>query len=162
MDRYIPFVLIPFIGWGVRHYLIKRGAYSTLKKQTLGIGISAFFLTEMGRSFYRPYIYANDIDDWVIADTLGNSLGTMTAIFMIITLSGRGTHWDWRLVGMVILGLLGFEMLNLTGNHELDTNDLIATIFFGALSAIIYARILKKSGGNKSTPCHDGTSRVAK
>jgi len=154
VDRYIPFILIPFIGWGVRHYLIARDDYSPLKKVTLGIGISAYFLTEMGRSFYRPYIYAHDINDWVVADTLGNSLGTVTAIFMIITMSGRGTHWDWRLVGMVVLGLLGYELTNLTGHHGFDTNDFIATLVFAAISAIVYLRILNKLGTNKNEIIH--------
>lgn len=146
MANYIPFVLIPFIAWGVRRHLIAKGDYSSLKKTTFGIGISAYFLTEMARSFYRPYIYANDINDWVIADTIGNSLGTITAIFMILTMSGRGTKWDWRLVCMVILGLIGYEMLNLPDNHPFDINDVIATIIFGGISAIVYARILTRHG----------------
>lgn len=146
MDNYIPFVLIPFIGWGVRHYLIKHNDFSTLKKITLGIGISAYFVTEMARSFYRPYIYANDIEDWVIADTIGNSLGTVTAIFMILTMSGRGTSWDWRLVAMVIAGLIGYEMLNIVEDHPFDVNDVLATILFGGISILIYTRILAKHG----------------
>jgi len=79
MHNYIPFILIPFIGWGVRRHLLKKNDYSSLKKLAFWIGISAYFLTEMGRSFYRSYIYANKIDHWVVADTIGNSLGTVTA-----------------------------------------------------------------------------------
>ncbi len=90
--------------------------------------VSAFFLTEMGRSFYRPYIYAHEIDDWFIADTIGNSFGTVTAVFVILTMSGKGTSWDWRLVGMVLAGLLFYETLNLAGNHAFDVNDVIARI----------------------------------
>lgn len=160
MDRYIPFILIPFIGWGVRHYLLKRDDYSTLKKVTLGIGISAYFLTEMGRSFYRPYIYAHDIDDWVVADTLGNSLGTVTAIFMIITMAGRGTHWDWRLVGMVVFGLLGYELLNLTGHHGFDTNDFVATLIFGTISAIVYMLVLRRFGYDIIGPGQSDDSHI--
>jgi len=134
------------MAWGVRHYLIARGDYTTLKKITLAIGVSAFFLTEMARSFYRPYIYANDIDDWVVADTVGNSLGTVAAVFMILTMSGRGTSWDWRLVGMVIAGLIGYEMLNLIGDHPFDVNDVVATLLFGCISIVAYARILTQFG----------------
>ncbi len=147
MQNYVPFVLIPFIAWGVRRFLIKRGDYSRLKKITLTVGTSAWFLTEMGRSFYRPYVYANDLNDWVIADTIGNSLGTVTAIFMILTMSGRGTSWDWRLVGMVLIGLVGYEMLNLAGDHPFDVNDVMATLVFGGLSALTYARVLASCGG---------------
>ena len=75
---------------------------------------------------------------------IGNSLGTITAVFMILTMSGRGTSWDWRLVGMVVLGLLGYEMLNLINEHQVDINDILATIVFGGISAVIYARILAK------------------
>jgi len=146
MDNYIPFFLIPFIGFGVRHYLIKRNDYNTLKKITLAIGISAYFVTEMARSFYRPYIYANNIDDWVIADTIGNSLGTVTAVFMIVTMSGKGTNRDWRLVALVIGGLIGYEMLNIIGDHPFDINDVLATILFGGISVLVYARILARHG----------------
>ena len=156
MDRYIPFFLIPLMAWGVRRHLVAHGDYTTLKKITLTIGILAFFLTEVARSFYRPYIYANDIDDWVVADTIGNSLGTVTAVFMILTMSGRGTSWDWRLVAMVIAGLIGYEMLNLVSDHPFDINDVIATVVFGGISIIVYARILAHYGGSTS-PREDST-----
>lgn len=146
MDKYIPFFLIPFVAWGVRHYLVSRNDYTTLKKITFAIGISAYFITEMARSFYRPYIYANHIDDWVIADTIGNSAGTVTAIFMILTMAGRGTSRDWGLVAMVIGGLLGYEMLNLAGEHSFDINDVYATLIFGAASVLVYARVLARYG----------------
>lgn len=150
MQEYVPFLLIPFIGWGVRRYLIAHNDYTKLKKLTFGIGISAYFLTEMARSFYRPYVYTNNIDDWVIADTIGNSLGTITAIFMILTMAGRGTNWDWRLVGLVMLGLVGYEVLNLTGHHSFDVNDVLATFVFGGVSALVYACILTKYGSSNA------------
>jgi len=144
VDNYIPFVLIPFIGWGVRRHLISKNDWTQLKKVTFGIGITAFFLTEMARSFYRPYVYANDIDDWVVADTIGNSLGAVTAIFMILAMAGRGTKWDWRLVGMVIAGLIAYESFNLVGGRSFDVNDFYATLVFGGGSALVYAGILAR------------------
>lgn len=134
------------MGWGVRRLLISRNDYTTLKKITLSIGLSAFFITELARSFYRPYIYANNINDWIIADTIGNSLGTVAAIFMILTMAGRGTSWDWRLVGMVFAGLIAYELLNLPGHHSLDLNDLIATVVFSSISILVYAHILARYG----------------
>lgn len=99
-------------------------------------------LTELARSFYRSLIYANDIDDWVVADTIGNSLGTVTATFLIIMLAGRGTNGDWRLVVMVSLGLLGYEALNPLGQHTFDVNDALGTLIGGGVSALTYAFIL--------------------
>lgn len=86
----------------------------------------------------------------MIADTIGNSFGTITAIFMILTMAGRGSHWDWRLVGIVIAGLIGYEVLNLTGHHAFDVNDVIATLIFGGLSVLIYAWTLSKYGRSGS------------
>jgi SAM-dependent MidA family methyltransferase len=147
MDRYIPFILLPFIYWGVLHFLKKKNGLTALKKRTLFIAMSAYFITEMARSFYRPYIYSNGIDDFLIADTIGNSFGTMTAIFMILTLSGKSTHKDWNIVIMIIVGLLFYELLNLTGKTAIDTNDMFATLIFGSISALIYFFLLKKYSG---------------
>ena len=146
MDNYIPFILIPFICWGILHYLKKKDELTPLKKRTLFIGITAFAITELGRSFYRPYIYSNKIDDFFIADTIGNSFGTMTAIFMILTLSGKGTNKDWKIVLIITAGLLIYELLNLTGKTAIDINDMIATLIFGTISALIYFILLRKYG----------------
>ena len=105
-------------------------------------------ITELGRSFYRPYIYANKIDDYFIADTIGNSFGTVTAIFMILTLSGNGTSKDWNIVLIIIAGLIIYELLNLTGKTAIDVNDMIATVVFGTISVLIYFFLLKKYGEN--------------
>ena len=149
MDNYIPFILIPLVSWGVWHHLKRKNDLTSLKKTTLLIALLAYSLTEFGRSFYRPYIYTNHIHDYYIADTIGNSFGTMTAIFMIITLSGKGTNKDWYLFLIIIPGLLVYEFLNLTGKTAVDVNDMIATVIFGLISAILYFIILKKRGGDK-------------
>ena len=145
-DNYIPFILVPLIYFGVRNYLNKKKDFTPLKNITLLIGISAYAITELGRSFYRPYIYANKINDYLIADTIGNSFGTITAIFIILTLSGKGTNKDWKIVLMIIGGLLVYELLNLTGKTAVDINDMIATLIFGGISALIYFFLLKKYG----------------
>ena len=146
MSNYIPFVLIPFMAWGVWRLLKKRNDLTPLKRCTFYLGHIAFFLTEMGRSFYRPYIYSHGIKDYFVADTIGNSLGTVTAVFMILTLVGSGSPKDWRLIAMIIGGLIGYECLNLVGDHAFDPRDVAATLVFGALSAAVYARLLKQYG----------------
>lgn len=150
MDNYIPFILIPFIYWGVSHYLKKKDNLTALKKATLSVGIAAFAVTELGRSFYRPYIYAHKIDDYFIADTIGNSFGTITAIFMILTLSGKGSNKDYKLLFIITAGLIVYEFLNLTGKTAVDINDIIATVIFGAISALLYSFLLRKYGENVS------------
>ena len=53
---------------------------------------------------------------------------------------------DWRLVGMVISGLLGYDLLNLVNDRPLDINDVLATLIFGGISAVTYAGILARYG----------------
>lgn len=146
MDNYIPFILIPIIYLGMLHFLKKKNDLTALKKATLWVGIVAYAITELSRSFYRPYIYANKIDDFFIADTIGNSFGTITAIFMILTLAGKGNIKDLKLVFIIIAGLLFYELFNLTGQTKIDVNDMIATVIFGSISVTIYYFILRTYG----------------
>ncbi|MCP4458463.1 MAG: hypothetical protein GY816_10645 [Cytophagales bacterium] len=142
LSNYIPFVLIPLIWWGLRRGLIKKNNYGSLKKITLHIGLVAFFLTEMGRSFYRPSIYKNDFFDYYISDTIGNSLGTVTAVFMLLTHSGKGTKQDFKIIGVIVLGLIVYEFMNLASRF--DYHDVIATLIFGVISTITYNYLLNK------------------
>ena len=48
------------------------------------IAVLFFFLTEIGRNIYRPYIYTNNIDDYGIADSIGNSGGIIVQIFFSV------------------------------------------------------------------------------
>ncbi|MCP4977566.1 MAG: hypothetical protein GY931_15545 [Maribacter sp.] len=142
LSNYIPFVLIPFIGWGVTRFLKKNSNYTPLKKVTLYIGLTAFFITEMVRSFYRPYVQKNDVFDYYFSDTIGNSFGTITAIFMVLTLSGKGSKNDWKIIVILILGLICYEFLNLASRF--DYRDVIATIIFGTFSSLLYFYLIMK------------------
>lgn len=145
LNKYIPFVLIPIIIWGVRNYLIKQADWNWLKKRTLAIGITAWTVTELARSFYRPYIYSNQIFDYYIADTIGNSAGTMTAIFMLLTMLNLSKNKDWLIIVVVTIGLCLYELSNPLHGAVIDIHDLIATIVFSALSAGIYWLLKNKN-----------------
>ncbi|NNF34105.1 MAG: hypothetical protein HKN68_08355 [Saprospiraceae bacterium] len=141
-DNYIPFILLPLVFWGVRRMLIRKNDYSDLKKWTLGLGLMAWFITEMVRSFIRPYVYQNDIFDFYVSDTIGNSTGTMTAIFMILTLVGKGHEKDFWLILMVVIGLIGYEFMSLASGF--DIYDIYATLIFGLISFGWYFLLLQK------------------
>ena len=142
LDDYIPFILLPLVYWGVKRLLIRRNKYSKLKKWTLGIGLASWFITEMVRSFIRPYVYQNNINDFFISDTIGNSTGTITAIFMILTLVGKSNKKDYRLILMIVIGLIGYESMSLASGFDL--RDVYATIIFGIISFGWYYLLLQK------------------
>ena len=132
------------LGVGTYYYLKKTGRFNHLRKRTLLISVFAFTLTEIGRSFYRPFIYANKVNDFFIADTIGNSLGTITAIFFLLTIVGKENSKDFYLIFTVTVGLILYEGSNILFNYQVDINDIISTILFGFVSALIYWRLLKR------------------
>ena len=141
LDNYIPFLLLPLIFIGVRKMLIKKKEYHRLKKWTLYIGMAAWFITEIVRSFIRPYVYANDIQDYFFSDTIGNSFGTMTAVFMILTLVGKSNKKDFWLILMIVVGLIGYEFTSIGSGF--DQNDVFATLIFGIISALTFHLLLQ-------------------
>jgi len=59
--------------------------FTKYKAINFGVGISALLIYEfVGRPIYRPYIYNNKINDFHVADTLGNTFGTLPTIFFLL------------------------------------------------------------------------------
>lgn len=101
--------------------------------------ILMFVITEIGRRIYRPYIYANDIFDFWIADTIGNLTGTIAIIFFDFVIINPD-HRNGRLVLLFItLGLIIYELAQYFSPRSiLDWKDIIATLIAGVISLGIY------------------------
>lgn len=144
MDSFGPFILLPII-CAVIYYILKKQTDFTRKKKVLLILFAAsFFLSEAGRSFYRPYIYENGFFDLYIADTLGSSFGTLTAIFFVLLLNGRDRLMDMIFIPIIAALVMVYEFLGLPGNTTFDPNDLYATIIVSVLAAAVYYFIFLK------------------
>jgi hypothetical protein len=66
---------------------IKHWRFTQYKFINLVIGSCSLLIYEfIARPYYRPYIYRNRINDLHIADTLGNTLGTLATIFILVSL----------------------------------------------------------------------------
>ncbi len=64
------------------------------------IAVSAFLLTEVGRNLYRPYVYENGINDFGIADSMGNLGGIVVQVFFSLAFLNwreEGLQRDWVL-----------------------------------------------------------------
>jgi FtsH-binding integral membrane protein len=142
----MPLFAAPIVGFVLYHYLKRTGRLHHLSRISLTTAMVLFVLTEAGRSFYRPYIYSHEIDDFGIADTIGNSLGTATAVFFVAALAGRGTRRDLFLIAFVVFGLVLYETSNFFFGHPVDIRDIMATLAFGALSSASYAVMLTRIG----------------
>lgn len=111
------------------------------------IFISMFVITEIGRKIYRPYIYANDIFDFWIADTIGNFTGTIAIIFF--DLAGVNPYYKkgrWFIL-IITSGLIVYELVQyfLPGRNTCDWKDIVATIIAGVISFGLYKFIYRNN-----------------
>ena len=121
------------------------------------IFVFMFFITEIGRRIYRPYIYSNDIFDYWIADTIGNLTGTIAIVFFDFAIVNP-KHRQGRLFLIIItLGLIVYELLQYFSPRSiLDWRDMIATLIAGLISWGIYEFLFKKLKEKEITP-HNST-----
>ncbi|MEK7727763.1 MAG: hypothetical protein AAB354_05075 [candidate division KSB1 bacterium] len=104
----------------------------------MAIGISAILLYELARAYYRPFIYARAINDFHIADTLGNSLGTVANVFVFVSLFGRNIAQDYFLIRTVTIGVLVYEVAHPLLGKPIDPWDICATVVAGSFCEGFY------------------------
>ena len=112
--------------------------HSKRRRLNLLIGLSAVVLYEVARVTYRPYIYSRGIYDFHIADTLGNSLGTVATIFVFASLLGRDKAWDYFLIRTVTISVVVYEVAHPLLGKPIDLWDIFATVLAGVFSGILY------------------------
>lgn len=105
----------------------------------LSVGISALLLLEfVGRPIYRTYIYANEIYDFHIADTLGNTLGTIATVFFFLAVIGREKKLDYFIINAVTIGVVLDELIHPLRGKPIDPWDIVATVLTGGVCYVIY------------------------
>ena len=104
-----------------------------------------FVLTEIGRKIYRPYIYANDIFDFWIADTIGNFTGTIAIIFFDFAGINPGYKKGRIFLFVITIGLIVYELLQyFSPRSRCDWKDIVATLIAGLLSWGIYELVFSR------------------
>jgi len=111
------------------------------------IFISMFVITEIGRKIYRPYIYANDIFDFWIADTIGNFTGTIAIIFFDLAVVNPYYKKGRWFILIITFGLIVYELVQyfLPGRNTCDWRDIVATIIAGVISFGLYKFIYRNN-----------------
>jgi hypothetical protein len=111
----------------------------------LAIGFSAVLIYEfLARPIYRPYIYRNNINDFHLADTIGNSLGTMATVFVLIGLIGPGGTQNIYLIKIITLSVALYELAHPLLGKVIDPWDILATILTGGLCLVLHKFINAK------------------
>ena len=107
----------------------------------LFIGLSAVVIYEVARAYYRPFIYTNSINDFHIADTLGNSLGTIATVFVFLSVLGRTVADERFLLRTVAISVFIYELAHPLLGKPIDIWDLIGTAMAGIFCEVIYKLI---------------------
>lgn len=123
---------------------LKQWKLTKYKAINFAIGISGLLVYEfIGRTIYRPYIYSNNINDFHIADTLGNTFGTLPTIFFLVALFSNDTKKGHYLIKLGTFSVVVFELLHPLLGKPIDPWDIIATLLTGFISLLIYNGIFK-------------------
>lgn len=126
-------------GWKLTRY----------KAINFGIGMVALLIYEfIGRPIYRPYIYNNKINDFHIADTLGNTFGTMPTLFFLVAILSTETTKGNYLIKLGTFSVVVFELAHPLLGKPIDAWDIIATIATGFISYWMYNRIFGQKPKN--------------
>ena len=108
------------------------------------IAVLFFFLTEIGRNIYRPFIYANNIDDYGIADSIGNSGGIIVQIFFMLAILNSPRKKVFRVIGFVVIGYIIYEILQpYLPRGVFDWKDVYGTLIGGVISIFVLLFIKK-------------------
>lgn len=137
--------------------MLKTRWLTRYKLINFAIGMTALLIYEfVGRPIYRPYIYANKLNDFHIADTLGNSFGAMpTMFFLAAAFSTEKTKGRF----FIILGTISvvvFELAHPLLGKAIDLYDIVATLLTGIFSYGLFNLIFGKAGEKKFQPGKDG------
>lgn len=108
------------------------------------IAVIFFFLTEIGRNIYRPFIYTNNIDDFGIADSIGNSGGIIVQIFFMLAILNSPRKKVFRVIGFIVIGYILYEILQpYLPRGVFDWKDIYGTLIGGVISLFVLISIKK-------------------
>jgi len=112
--------------------------------------ILSFVVTEIGRYVYRPIIYRNGINDFGLADSIGNMGGIIAQVFLGLALVNSNLKQGFRLIGFLIIGYIFYEIVQpILPKGTFDWKDVYGTILGGALAGIVFFLIQKYFKKNK-------------
>jgi hypothetical protein len=98
-----------------------------------------FVLTELGRKLYRPYIYRNGINDFGLADVIGNLFGTSVSIFFNLAFCHATRVQGMWIIAFTTLGITIYELLQaILPRGVLDWKDVVSTPIAGLGSLILF------------------------
>jgi glycopeptide antibiotics resistance protein len=130
---------------------IHNWKFNRYKLVNLLVGGSSLLIYELvARPFYRPYIYSNHINDFHLADTLGNSLGTIAMIFILLFLLSHEKAKGKPVIILGIISLVIYEIAQPLLGKPIDIWDILATLVTGAICFMAFNLLVKEPSEEKA------------
>jgi len=115
---------------------------NTIRIYFLFIAGIAYFITETGRFIYRPFIRSNGIQDFGLADSIGNLGGIIVQIFLVCAVVNPNKIQSYRWAAFLSSGYMAFEFVQpYLPKGVFDWNDIIATLI-GFLISVLFLWII--------------------
>lgn len=122
--------------------VFKTWRFTRARRIDLVIFSTAIILYEfVARPYYRPYIYSNGINDFHLADTIGNTLGTVATVFFFLFVFGKDRKTDAFIINTVTIAVSLYELGHPLLGKPIDPWDFGATIVSGGICHLIYRSI---------------------
>ncbi len=110
----------------------------------------SFGLTEIGRYIYRPFIYENDINDYGLADSMGNLGGIIVQIFFGLAIFNSTKEKGLRIILFFVVGYILYEVVQpILPKGVFDWKDIYGTITGGLIGLLLFLLINKVVKRNK-------------
>lgn len=117
------------------------------------IGFSAVLIYDFfARPIYRPYIYRNGINDYHLADTIGNTLGTIATIFVFLGVFGQTRSQHLFLIKTITVSVVVYELAHPLLGKPIDPWDVAATLVTGVLCLGLYSLVSPSKNPDPSNP----------
>lgn len=105
--------------------------------------VVALLVTEAGRNVYRPYIYTNEINDFGIADSIGNLGGIVVQIFLSLAILNSQRSKTFNVIGFLVVGYIVYEIMQpYLPKGVFDSKDIYGTII-GALVSVALLIVMR-------------------
>ncbi|MBU1164289.1 hypothetical protein KKA15_01865 [Patescibacteria group bacterium] len=104
----------------------------------------SFGITEFGRKIYRPFIRESDINDFGIADSIGNLGGIVAQIFFALAILNPPRHKIFRVIALLSFGYILYEVLQpYLPRGVFDWKDVWGTFIGGVIALFLFLLVQK-------------------
>jgi len=110
----------------------------------------SFLFTEFGRYVYRPFIYNNHINDFGIADSIGNWGGIVVQIFFGLAIINSSFKQGFSVIAVATGGYILYEFAQpYLPKGTFDWLDVYGTLAGGIIALTLFFLIHKLTKKNK-------------